>query len=54
MEDFNTSIYVTNCHLVKEEAPESYKDVSNVVDTCLDVGISHKVVKLCPTAVMKG
>lgn len=40
--------------LVMEEAPESYKDVSEVVDTCHNAGISRKAVKLRPIAVVKG
>lgn len=40
--------------LVMEEAPESYKDVSEVVDTCHEAGISKKTVKLRPIAVVKG
>jgi|TARA_B110000977_G_scaffold200886_1_gene293030 tRNA-splicing ligase RtcB len=37
-----------------EEAPESYKDVTEVVNTCHDAGISKKAVKLRPIAVVKG
>ena len=40
--------------LVMEEAPESYKDVSDVVDTCHEAGISRKTIKLRPIAVIKG
>lgn len=54
LKDKNISIRVSNPKLVTEEAPESYKDVSNVVDTCHEAGISHKVVKLRPIAVVKG
>lgn len=48
------SIRVASPKLVMEEAPESYKDVSAVVDTCHAAGISNKVVKLRPIAVVKG
>jgi tRNA-splicing ligase RtcB (3'-phosphate/5'-hydroxy nucleic acid ligase) len=48
------SIRVASPKLVMEEAPESYKDVSHVVDTCHEAGISEKVVKLRPIAVVKG
>jgi len=48
------SIRVASPNLVAEEAPESYKDVSVVVDTCEKAGISRKVVKLRPIAVIKG
>ena len=37
-----------------EEAPESYKDVTAVVDTCQAAGISNKAIKLRPIAVVKG
>jgi len=48
------SIRVASPKLVTEEAPESYKDVVDVVDTCQEAGISRKVVKLRPIAVVKG
>jgi tRNA-splicing ligase RtcB (3'-phosphate/5'-hydroxy nucleic acid ligase) len=48
------AIRVASPQLLTEEAPESYKDVVNVVDTCEQDGISRKVVKLRPIAVIKG
>ena len=48
------SCRVASPKLVMEEAPESYKDVSEVVDTCHNAGISRKAVKLRPIAVVKG
>jgi tRNA-splicing ligase RtcB len=48
------SIRVASPKLVMEEAPESYKDVTAVVDTCHAAGISKKAVKLRPIAVVKG
>jgi tRNA-splicing ligase RtcB len=39
---------------VDEEIPEAYKDVSNVVDTCVLAGISTKVAKLKPMGCIKG
>jgi tRNA-splicing ligase RtcB len=48
------SIRVASPKLVMEEAPESYKDVTAVVDTCDSAGISAKVIKLRPVAVVKG
>ena len=47
-------ICVASPKLVTEEAPESYKDVTSVVDTCQAAGISRKVVQLKPIAVVKG
>jgi len=48
------SIRVASPKLVMEEAPESYKDVTEVVNTCHEAGISKKTVKLRPVAVIKG
>jgi len=48
------AIRVASPKLVMEEAPESYKDVTDVVDTCHVAGISKKCVKLKPIAVVKG
>jgi len=45
---------VASPKLVMEEAPESYKDVTEVVNTCHDAGISMRAVKLRPIAVIKG
>lgn len=40
--------------LLAEEAPEAYKDVSRVVDICEGAGLSRKVARLKPMAVLKG
>eukprot|EP00916_Digyalum_oweni_P002611 GHVL01004743.1.p1 GENE.GHVL01004743.1~~GHVL01004743.1.p1 ORF type:complete len:261 (-),score=33.36 GHVL01004743.1:464-1246(-) len=40
--------------LLSEEAPNSYKDVCEVVKVCQDAGLSKKTVKLRPIAVVKG
>ena len=45
---------VASPKLVSEEAPESYKDVSEVVETCHQAGISKKAFRLRPIAVIKG
>ena len=45
---------VASPKLVMEEAPESYKDVTSVVETCHQAGISNKCVKLRPVACIKG
>jgi tRNA-splicing ligase RtcB len=37
-----------------EEAEESYKDVTEVVNTCHGAGISKKCALLRPVAVIKG
>lgn len=48
------AIRVASPKLVMEEAPESYKDVTQVVNTCHAAGISQKCIKLRPIAVIKG
>ncbi len=40
--------------LLAEEAPEAYKDVSRVVNVCEGAGLSRKVARLRPIAVLKG
>jgi RNA-splicing ligase RtcB len=54
LEKKGISIRVASPKLVMEEAPESYKDVTAVVDTCHEAGISNKAIKLRPVAVVKG
>ena len=48
------SIRVASPKLVMEEAPESYKNVDDVVNTCHESGITKKALKLRPIAVIKG
>ena len=48
------AIRVASPKLVMEEAPESYKDVCEVIETCHEAGISNKCIKLRPIAVVKG
>lgn len=54
LKESGISIRVASPKLVMEEAPESYKDVIQVVDTCHAAGISKKAIKLRPIAVIKG
>ena len=48
------AIRVASPKLVMEEAPDSYKDVTQVVDTCHEAGLSNKCVRLRPIACIKG
>lgn len=54
MKTLGIAIRVASPKLVMEEAPESYKNVTDVVDTCHAAGISKKCIKLRPIAVIKG
>jgi tRNA-splicing ligase RtcB len=40
--------------LLVEEAPQAYKDVSDVVEVCEGAGLSGRVARLRPLAVLKG
>jgi tRNA-splicing ligase RtcB len=50
------NIYVIskNYKTLKEEMPDAYKDVSEVVEVVDRLGISQKVAKLRPLGVIKG
>ncbi|MDW7651555.1 MAG: RtcB family protein [Bacillota bacterium] len=37
-----------------DEAPPAYKDINDVVDTLAEVGLTKKIARLCPLAVIKG
>ncbi|MFO7951665.1 MAG: RtcB family protein [Bacillota bacterium] len=37
-----------------DEAPQAYKDIDMVVDTFVEIGLSRKVARLLPLAVIKG
>jgi len=39
---------------IAEEAPEAYKDIEEVIDVVHNAGISRKVARLVPLAVIKG
>lgn len=54
MKSLGIAIRVASPKLVMEEAPESYKNVTDVVDTCHNAGISKKCIRLRPIAVIKG
>jgi tRNA-splicing ligase RtcB (3'-phosphate/5'-hydroxy nucleic acid ligase) len=50
------NIYVRSRSIktVREEAPEAYKDINEVVEVVSRVGIAKKVAKMLPLAVIKG
>lgn len=47
-------LYNLPYHKVADEAPDAYKDIELVVDTLVEAGITKKVAKLTPLAVIKG
>jgi tRNA-splicing ligase RtcB len=47
-------VSATEWGLLAEEAPYAYKDVSAVVETCEEAGLSRRVARLRPLAVVKG
>lgn len=43
-----------NRDTIREEAPQTYKDIEQVVEACDAVGLSSKVARLVPLGVVKG
>ena len=39
---------------IAEEAPETYKDIEEVIHACDTVGVSKRVARLVPIGVIKG
>ncbi|MFC2174129.1 RtcB family protein, partial [Acidobacteriota bacterium] len=54
LEDQGVLIRAASRTTVCEEMPEAYKDVADVVEVVHQAGISRKVVRLTPLAVVKG
>ncbi len=54
LEDRGVLVKWTGRSTLAEEMPEAYKDVSEVVDVVHGAGISRKVARLRPAAVVKG
>jgi tRNA-splicing ligase RtcB len=54
LEDKGIIVRSVGNRVLKEEMPEAYKDVSQVVDVVHGAGISLKVAKLRPMGVIKG
>jgi tRNA-splicing ligase RtcB len=47
-------VHPASWKVVAEEAPDSYKDIKNVVDVAHGAGLSKKVVRFVPLGVVKG
>ena len=54
LEDNGTLVRWTGKHTLAEEMPDAYKDISQVVNVVHEAGISRKVARLRPIAVVKG
>jgi tRNA-splicing ligase RtcB len=54
LEDAGVLVKVGKLALLVEEAPQAYKDVSEVVEVCEGAGLSQRVARLRPLAVLKG
>jgi tRNA-splicing ligase RtcB (3'-phosphate/5'-hydroxy nucleic acid ligase) len=54
MEDRGILVRADGYDTIAEEMPEAYKDVADVVDVVHRAGISRKVARLVPLAVIKG
>jgi len=57
-EQYQKSMEKVLCNLpyqkIADEAPDAYKDIHEVVETLVEAGITQKVAKLIPLAVIKG
>lgn len=47
-------LYNKPFHVISDEAPQAYKDIDLVVETLVEAGLSKKVCRLRPLAVIKG
>jgi tRNA-splicing ligase RtcB len=54
LDEAGVLVKVGKMSLLVEEAPAAYKDVSEVVEVCEGAGLSAKVARLRPVAVLKG
>ncbi len=54
LEDAGITVRSAGKHTLKEEMPEAYKDVADVVDVVARAGLGRKVARLRPLAVIKG
>jgi tRNA-splicing ligase RtcB (3'-phosphate/5'-hydroxy nucleic acid ligase) len=48
------TVMAASREVLREEVPDSYKDVDKVVDVCVRAGICRKVAKMKPLGVVKG
>jgi tRNA-splicing ligase RtcB len=54
LDEAGVLVKVGKAALLVEEAPQAYKDVSEVVEVCEGAGLSARVARLKPLAVLKG
>jgi tRNA-splicing ligase RtcB len=54
LDEAGVLVKVGKAALLVEEAPQAYKDVSEVVEVCEGAGLSKRVARLRPLAVLKG
>ena len=48
------TLICANRHKIKEEAPDAYKDIDEVIDVVTGAGLADKVARMVPLAVLKG
>lgn len=47
-------VYNKPFHIIADEAPGAYKNIVEVIDTLVEAGLTKKIAKLTPLAVIKG
>jgi tRNA-splicing ligase RtcB len=53
-EKMKNIVYNKPFHVISDEAPQAYKDITEVIDTLVEAGLTKKIAKLTPLAVIKG
>lgn len=53
-ESMKNIVYNLPFHKIADEAPDAYKNIEDVVETLVEAGLTRKIVKLVPLAVIKG
>lgn len=53
-EKMGTIIYNQSFYIIADEAPQAYKNIDLVVETLVEAGLTKKVARLQPLAVIKG
>jgi tRNA-splicing ligase RtcB len=54
LEDLGVYVRSASVKTLREEVPEAYKDVDEVVDTVHSAGIGRRIVRMRPVGVIKG
>ena len=54
MKEKGILVFSLSAHTLKEEIPEAYKSIDEVVEATEEAGISRRVARMIPLVVVKG